>query len=119
MPNASFFTYWYLHLPSLLLAVLIYLLLGRLILPSALRAANRVMRLIDLLLGRVPSPFAPPADNRLMRLLAVVTDPVVRVVGAITPRVVPSALVILFAVMWLLTARILLHQAVMARRMFG
>jgi hypothetical protein len=48
-----------------------------------------------------------------------VTDPVVRTVGAITPRVVPSGLVIVFAIMWLLGARILLHQALIARRMFG
>jgi hypothetical protein len=40
-------------------------------------------------------------------------------VGAITPRVVPSSLVVVFAIMWLLSARILLHQAFLARRMFG
>ncbi len=96
MPSASTLSYWYLHLPSLLLAALIYLLLGRLIL----------------------APFLP-ADNPLMRVLAAVTNPVVRTVGAITPRVVPSPLVILFAIMWLLSARILLHQAFLARRMFG
>jgi hypothetical protein len=96
MPNANLFTDWYLHLPSLALALFIYLLLGRLILSP--------------LLG---------ADNAVMRALAAVTDPVVKTVGAITPRVVPSSLVIVFAVMWLLSARILLHQAAMARRMFG
>lgn len=96
MPDAGFFSYWYLHLPSLVLALLIYLLLGRL--------------LLSLLLG---------TDSLVMRVLAAVTDPVVKTVGAITPRVVPSALVIVFAIMWLLSARILLHQAAMARRMFG
>lgn len=96
MPSPSLFAYWYLHLPSLVLALLIYLLIGRLVLSPFLRA-----------------------ENAAMRVLAVVTDPVVRTVGAITPRVVPSALVIVFAVMWLLSARILLHQALIARRMFG
>ena len=96
MPSASFLTYWYFHVPSLLLAALIYLLLGRLVLAPVLRA-----------------------DNVVMRVLAAVTDPVVKTVGAVTPRVVPSALVIVFAVMWLLSARILLHQAFLARRMFG
>jgi uncharacterized protein YggT (Ycf19 family) len=96
MLNANFFIYWYLYLPSLVLAVLIYLLLGRLVLSFFLRA-----------------------ENMVMRVLAAVTDPVVRTVGAITPRVVPSALVIVFAIVWLLSARILLHQALMARRMFG
>jgi uncharacterized protein YggT (Ycf19 family) len=96
MPIAGFFTDWYLQLPSLVLAALIYLLLGRVIL----------------------APFLG-ADNWLMRMLAAVTDPVVRAVGAITPRVVPFSGVVLFAVVWLLSARILLHQVLLARRMFG
>jgi hypothetical protein len=96
MPNASFLSYWYLHLPSLVLAAFVYLLLGRLIL----------------------APFLG-ADNPVMRMLAAVTNPVVKAVGAITPRVVPSSLVIVFAILWLLSARILLHQAFLARRMFG
>jgi hypothetical protein len=96
MPDANVFNYWYLYLPSLVLAVLIYLLIGRLALSPFLRA-----------------------ENTAMRLLAAVTDPVVRTVGAITPRVVPFPLVIVFAIMWLSSARILLHQALMARRMFG
>jgi uncharacterized protein YggT (Ycf19 family) len=96
MPNASFLSYWYLHLPSLVLAAFVYLLLGRLIL----------------------APFLG-ADNPVMRVLAVVTNPVVKTVGAVTPRIVPPALVIVFAIMWLLSARILLHQAFLARRMFG
>jgi hypothetical protein len=54
-----------------------------------------------------------------MRVLAAITNPVVKAVGAITPRVVPSALVVVFAIMWLLSARILLHQVFLARRMFG
>jgi hypothetical protein len=44
---------------------------------------------------------------------------VMKAVGAITPRMVPTALVIVFAIMWLLSARILLHQAFLARRLFG
>jgi hypothetical protein len=96
MLNANLFTYWYLNLPSLLLAVLIYLLVARLVLSLFLRA-----------------------ENTLMRVLGAVTNPVVKTVGAITPRVVPSPLVIVFAIMWLLTARIILHQALIARRMFG
>jgi hypothetical protein len=96
MLDANFLTYWYLHLPSLVLAVLIYLLLGRLVL--------------SLFLG---------SERGAMRVLAAVTDPVVRTVGAVTPRVVPSSLVIVFAIVWLLSLRILLHQALVARRMFG
>jgi uncharacterized membrane protein len=95
MPSASL-SYWYFHGPGLLLAVLIYLLLARLALSPLLRE-----------------------DHTVMRVLTAVTNPVVRTVGAITPRVVPSGLVVVFAIMWLLSARILLHQAFLARRMFG
>jgi hypothetical protein len=96
MPSASYSAYWYFYGPSLLLAALIYLLLARLVLALLLTAQNPVMR-----------------------VLAAVTNPVVKTVGAITPRVVPSSLVVVFAIMWLLSARILLHQAFLARRMFG
>jgi hypothetical protein len=96
MPSASFLSNWYFHAPSLLLAAMIYLLIGRLVLMPMLGATNP-----------------------LMRVLAAVTNPVVKTVGAITPRVVPAALVVVFAIMWLLSARILLHQVFLARRMFG
>jgi uncharacterized protein YggT (Ycf19 family) len=93
MPSAS---YWYFQGPSLLLAALIYLLLARLV--------------ISLLLA---------AENPVLRVVAALTNPVVKAVGAITPRIVPFPLVVVFAIMWLLSARILLHQAYLARRMFG
>jgi uncharacterized protein YggT (Ycf19 family) len=96
MPSDGFLSYWYLMLPSWLLAALIYLLLGRLVLAAVLRA-----------------------DNPLARVLAALTNPVVKPVAAITPRIVPPALVLVFAIMWLLSARILLHQAFLARRMLG
>jgi hypothetical protein len=96
MPSASYSSYWYFYGPSLLLAALIYLLLARLVLALLLTGQNPVMR-----------------------VLTSVTDPVVKTVHAITPRVVPSALVVVFAIMWLLSLRILLHQAFLARRMFG
>ena len=93
MPSAS---YWYFQGPSLLLAVLIYLLVARLVLSLLLHG-----------------------ENPVLRVLAALTNPVVKTVGAITPRVVPSTLVVVFAILWLLSARILLHQAYLARRMFG
>ena len=60
-----------------------------------------------------------PAENPVLRVVAALTNPVVKTVAAVTPRVVPSALVVVFAIMWLLSARILLHQAFLARRMLG
>ena len=91
MPGASFFAPWYYHGPNLILAALIWLLIGRLVL--------------SLLLGR---------GNAVVRLIEVVTSPVLTAVGAITPRLVPAGLVIVFAIAWLLAARIALFVAVSA-----
>jgi len=91
MPGASFFAPWYYHVPNLILAALIWLLIGRLVLSP--------------LLGR---------GNAVVRLLEAVTSPVVQAVGAITPRLVPAGLVIVFAIAWLLAARIALFVAVSA-----
>jgi hypothetical protein len=82
MQSASFVTYWYLHLPSLLLAALIVLVFGRLLLTPVLGAGNAIVR-----------------------LLAVVTKPVVATVGAITPRIVPPAGVLALAMVWLAALR--------------
>jgi hypothetical protein len=82
MQGASWITYWYLHLPSLLLAAFILLLLVRLVL----------------------TPVLDPG-NRLMRLLAALTKPAVAAVGAITPRIVPDAAVLVLAMVWLAALR--------------
>jgi hypothetical protein len=83
MQSASFVTYWYLHVPSLLLAVFIVLLLVRLILMPVLGSGNPVAR-----------------------VLAAVTRPVVATVAAITPRIVPPAGVLVLAMAWLAVLRV-------------
>jgi hypothetical protein len=85
MPTQSFFAHWYFHVPNLILTVLMYALIGRYILSLVL-----------------------PAHAVAVRIFSRVTDPVVRGVGAITPRVVPGGGVILFAIVWLFAARIAL-----------
>ncbi len=93
MPGQSLLAHWYYHVPDLILAALIWLLIGRLaltLLPS---------------LGD---------GNVAARFLAAATGPVVKVTGAVTPRLVPAAVVILFAAAWLLAARIALFLAVSA-----
>ena len=92
MPGASYLAHWYYHVPNLILAALIWLLVGGFVLV--------------LLLG--------PRQRPLVRLLDAVTDPVLAAVGAITPRLVPAGLVIVFAIAWLLAARIALFVAVSA-----
>lgn len=87
MPNPSPLTYWCLHLPSLALAALIYLLIGRLVLS-----------------------FILDAGNAAMRLLYAVTNPVVATVGAITPRAVPPAGIIVAAIVWLVAVRIVVFM---------
>jgi hypothetical protein len=91
MQSASFVTYWYLHLPSLLLATLIVLLLGRLVLTPVLGAGNV-----------------------MVWLLAIVTKPVVATVGAITPRIVPPAGVLVLAMVWLAALRMAVFWVALA-----
>ena len=91
MPGASFFAPWYYHVPNLILAALIWLLIGRIALA--------------LLLGR---------GNAVVRLIEAVTNPVLKAVGAITPRLVPAGLVVVCAIAWLLAARVALFVAVSA-----
>ena len=91
MQSVSFVTYWYLHLPSLLLAALIVLVFGRLLLTPVLGAGNAIVR-----------------------LLAVVTKPVVATVGAITPRIVPPAGVLVLAMVWLAALRMAVFWVALA-----
>ena len=99
--NPSSAVNWYVQGPNLVLAVLSYLLIARL--------------LLDLTFGAL-------GDNAVFRALRWVTNPMVWAVGAVTPRVVPGALVTLCAVVWIIAARIALVQvaaAMVMRRMMG
>lgn len=92
MPSAaSLVTHWYLHLPSLLLAAFIYLVLARLLLSFVLGAKNGVMR-----------------------VLAAITLPVVATVGAITPRIVPLRGVLVASMVWLAAARVVAFWVALA-----
>lgn len=99
--NPSLPVNWYVQGPSLVLAVLTYCLLARLALDLA---------------------FGARGDNMAFRVLRRVTEPVVRAVGAVTPRVVQGPLVTGCAVLWIFAARIALVQVAAAmamRRMMG
>jgi hypothetical protein len=93
-PRSSYLTHWYYHAPDLMLAALIWLLIAR------------------LLLSLIPG--ASDSANAAVRLLGTLTDPAIKGAGAITPRLVPPRLVIVFAIAWLLAARIGLFMAVSA-----
>jgi YggT family protein len=92
--SASFLAHWYYHVPDVMLAMLMYLLIARLVLSLILRADG---------------------DRLAVRALNRITDPVLAGVGAITPRVVPRPLVIAFAVIWLAALRLALFIAVTAQ----
>ena len=66
--------------------------------------------------------FGALGDNLAVRVLRWVSDPIVRGVGLITPRVVPPPLVTGCALLWIFVARIALVQvgaAIALRRMMG
>lgn len=80
----SFFTYWYFHIPNLVLAALIYTLIGR--------------YLLTLFFRKKP-------DAVILRVFQSVTDPALKLIRVITPVVVPNGLVMVFAIVWLMAAR--------------
>lgn len=83
----SFFTYWYFHLPNLVLAAVMYTLVGRLLLSMF---------------------FEPGSSAVIWRVFTQITDPFVRLVGAVTPRIVPPPLVVVFTIVWCLALRMAL-----------
>jgi YggT family protein len=89
----SFLVHWYYHVPDIIMAALIYLLLARLLLSLLWRGHGELL---------------------LLRLVNAMTNPVLKVIGALTPRVVPSRLIVLCAMAWLLAARIALFMGVSA-----
>ncbi len=84
-PTQSFFTHWYFHLPNMALAALIYTLIGRYVLALL---------------------FSKNPDVVILRVFANVTDPVLKAVRAITPAIVPSGLVMVFSIAWLMALRL-------------
>jgi YggT family protein len=90
-PENPIYAYWWFHLPNLLLSALMYTVLGRFVL-------NFI--------------FDPDSKNYIFRAFIRVTDPVVRAVAFVTPAAVPPMVVLLFAALWLLSARVALYLLV-------
>ncbi len=85
--------FWIYQAPNLILAALMYTLIGRFLLSLI---------------------FEPGSDRVIWRVFAQITDPVVNAVGFVTPTVVPDRVVVLFAVVWILLARVLLFFSLRA-----
>ncbi len=99
MPSSqNFFAHWYFHVPNLAMAALIYMLIGR--------------YLLELLLAR-------KQDVIILKVVRSLTAPVVGTVRAITPAIAPDGLVIMFAIVWLIAARVLWFMACVALGMRG
>lgn len=93
MPDTGDF--WTFQVPNLIMAALMYTLLGRFLL----------------------SLFIPEtSDKVLMVVFRQITQPVVAPVRFLTPRAVPERVILLFAFVWLLAVRIALFIGL---RMYG
>jgi uncharacterized protein YggT (Ycf19 family) len=80
----SFWSNLHFHLPNFILAALMYTVMGRLVF----------------------SMFVPADwDNYIYRAFVRLTDPVVKIVRAITPSVFANPVVLVFSVLWLLVLR--------------
>jgi hypothetical protein len=80
-------TYWYFHLPNLVLAALMYTAIGRVVLTFI---------------------FDPDSTNYIWRFFVWITDPVIKLVGYVTPHAVPPMFVLLFSIVWMFAARVTL-----------
>lgn len=89
----SLVAHWYYHIPNLILLALSGLLVVRLALSLVV---------------------ARDGGSRAMRWIEIATNPVLKPVAAITPRVVPGWLVMILAVIWLFALRMALFVAVTA-----
>jgi uncharacterized protein YggT (Ycf19 family) len=77
--------FWLYNGPNMVLAILLYTLLGRYILSLV---------------------FRPNSELVIWRVFCQVTDPVLFAVRAVTPAVVAPGLLMIFAVFWLILLRI-------------
>jgi hypothetical protein len=78
-------TYWYFHLPNLALAAVMYTMLGRAI------------------LGLI---VAPDSKNYIWRFFCRITDPVVAMVAAVTPKAAAPVIIWLFGFVWIFWLRL-------------
>ncbi|WP_119271857.1 YggT family protein [Taklimakanibacter deserti] len=79
--------YWYFHLPNFVLAAVMYTLIGRLLL----------------------SFFVPAGwQNYIWRAFVRITEPVVGAVRLLTPAALPTVVVIIFSVFWIMLLRLAL-----------
>ena len=89
----SFFQHWYFHVPNLVLAALLYTMIGR--------------YALELLVARKP-------DAVMLTVFRSVTDPFLKIVRVVMPVVVPNGLVSVASIVWLIALRMFLYLTVLA-----
>lgn len=82
----SFLTHWYFHIPNMIMAALIYTLIGYF-----------VLAVIFSYFGR--------NDAVILKVFGTVTHPVLSAVRFLTPAIVPNGVIPVFAIAWLMAAR--------------
>lgn len=85
--------FWTFQVPNLLIAMAMYSVMARFLLSLFMTS-----------------------DQVLMRVFEQITDPVLVVVRAVTPMIVPERVIYIFAFIWLFVLRILLY---IVMRMYG
>lgn len=83
-PSESFVTYWWFHIPNLLMAAMIYTLIGRYILELV---------------------FGSDSKAVIVAVFRSVTNPFMKLIRWITPALAPDGLVVVFAIVWLIAGR--------------
>ncbi len=81
----TFLTYWYYTIPNFALAAIMYTIIGRVLLSMF---------------------FDPDSKNYIMRFFVRVTDPVINLFGAVTPKATAPVVLWLFVFVWLFWIRI-------------
>jgi hypothetical protein len=87
--------FWIYQLPNLILAMMMYTIIGRFLLSLA---------------------FPPDSDKVVWRVFVQITDPIIKATAFISPANVPERVIYLFAFLWLFVIRIVLYIIL---RMYG
>jgi uncharacterized protein YggT (Ycf19 family) len=85
--------FWTFQIPNMILAAVMYTLLGRFLLSLV---------------------FAPDSQQVLWRVFVQITDPFLKVARFVTPQIVSLHLLVLFAALWTMLARIGLFMTLAA-----
>lgn len=80
-------SFWLFHVPNIVLAAALYTLIGRFLLSLF---------------------FRPQSELVIWRVFCQITNPLLHTIRAVTPALVPSGLLYLFGIVWILILRIAL-----------